>query len=95
MPVCVFAPAILRELGGLAAALPDLQLVVDHLGLPQPPLVPPDRPEPFGRLPELLSLARRPNVAVKLTGAPTLSRQRYPFADLWPHLHRGRRRLPT
>ena len=32
-------------------------------------------------------VAREPNVAVKLTGAPALSAAPYPFDDLWPVLH--------
>ena len=53
----------------------------------QPPLMTPD-PEAFQRLPELLALARYPNVAAKISAVPALSRQKYPFADLWPCLHR-------
>jgi L-fuconolactonase len=45
-------------------------------------------PEPFAALGELVALAVLPNVAVKFSGAPTLSRGPYPFGDLWPHLHR-------
>jgi predicted TIM-barrel fold metal-dependent hydrolase len=87
VPLCVYSPGILEELAKIATRHPRLWLVIDHLGLPQPPLMRPD-PDPFERLPELLKLGRLPNVAVKVTGAPTLSRQAFPFADLWPHLHR-------
>ena len=33
-----------------------------------------------------MALARYPNVAVKLCGAPLLSAQAYPFDDVWPYL---------
>jgi predicted TIM-barrel fold metal-dependent hydrolase len=81
LPLCVYPPGILPELRPVAEAHPALPLVIDHLGLAQPPLMKPD-PDPFERLPELLALAAFPNVAVKLTGMPALSAERPPFADL-------------
>ena len=87
VPICLFPPGILPELGPLAESLPELSLVIDHLGLSQPPLMDAEA-DPFGRLPELLALARYPNIAVKLTAAPILSGEPFPFLDLWPHVHR-------
>ncbi len=82
VPVFLFISGHLDRVGPLAARYPNLRLVVDHLGLPQPPLEAPDSP-PFARLPGLLELAVHPNVAVKLCGAPSLSLQPYPFEDVW------------
>jgi L-fuconolactonase len=59
---------------------PDLTLIVDHLGMAQPPFHPRDTP-PWAKLGELLALASHPNVAVKVCGAPVLSDAGYPFAD--------------
>lgn len=73
--------------GALAAANPDTQLVVDHLGLAQP-FVPPPPSEPFADLPDVLALAAFPNVAIKITGACTLSRAPFPYRDLWDPLAR-------
>jgi predicted TIM-barrel fold metal-dependent hydrolase len=74
---------------GVTAAIaerhPELTVIVDHLGMAQPPISVPEEPR-FASLPDLLALARFPNVAVKVSAVPTLSRERYPFADLWPHL---------
>ncbi|WP_448624491.1 amidohydrolase family protein [Geodermatophilus sp. URMC 64] len=39
-------------------------------------------------LPDLLELAAHPNVAIKFSGAPSMSQQPYPFEDLWPDLRR-------
>jgi L-fuconolactonase len=64
-----------------------LTVIVDHLGLAQPPTAVREDP-PFRALPGLLDLARLPNVAVKVSGVPGLSREPYPFTDVWPHLHR-------
>jgi predicted TIM-barrel fold metal-dependent hydrolase len=35
-----------------------------------------------------LALAKRPNLVIKVSGACTLSRQPYPFADIWDPLAR-------
>ena len=51
---------------------PDTQIIVDHLGLVQPH-VPPKPSEPWAELPKVLALAKFPHVAMKITGACTLS----------------------
>jgi L-fuconolactonase len=65
----------------------DLTIVLDHLGLPQPPTQERDEP-PFRNADRVLALSRHPNVAIKLSGAPALSSEPFPFADLGPHLRR-------
>jgi L-fuconolactonase len=87
VPVAIFAPRFLPEIEPIARKHPGLALHLDHVGLPQPPLMPAD-PDPFERLPTLLALAKYPRVAVKLSAAPTLSLQKFPFADLWPSVHK-------
>jgi L-fuconolactonase len=61
---------------------PDTQIIVDHLGLVQPH-EPPVPDAPWADLPQVLTLAKLPNVAIKITGAGTLSRQPFPYADIW------------
>jgi L-fuconolactonase len=88
VPLCLWAPGRLNELAGLMRTYPALRLIVDHLGLAQPTgSIRRDEP-PFEKLEDLVRLAEFPKVAVKLTGAPTLSLDSFPFADLWPALHR-------
>ncbi len=87
LPVNILCWGKLPLLGELARRHPDTQLVVDHLGLPQP-FEPPAPPEPFADLPQLIDLARYDNVAVKVTGACTLSHRPFPFDDLWEPLGR-------
>ena len=87
VPVFMSTAGALQAPAELTRRHPDLTLVVDHLGIRQPPSFPRDEP-PFATLPDLLALAGQPNVAVKLSGAPTLSEQDYPYPDLWPHLRR-------
>lgn len=87
LPVMLFVSGHANEAGPVAEAHPGLTLVIDHLGLRQPPYMAAD-PEPFERLPLTLELARHPNVNVKLSGTPSLSRDAYPFRDVWPAIHR-------
>jgi L-fuconolactonase len=61
---------------------PDTQIIVDHLGLVQPHQ-PPVRADPWVELPEVLALAAHDNVAIKISGACTLSRRPFPYADIW------------
>ena len=87
VPVCLYTPGCLADAIGVADRHPHLQVVIDHLGLAAPPAIP-SGPEPFADIDHLVELARRSNVAVKLSGVPALSREPFPFRDLWPHLHR-------
>ena len=73
-PVNLLAYGRLEQVGALASRHPDTQLVIDHLGLPQP-YEPPPPAQPWADLPKLLALAKHANVAVKITGAGTLSHE--------------------
>jgi predicted TIM-barrel fold metal-dependent hydrolase len=77
----------LEQVGKLATRNPDTTLVVDHLGLQQP-FVPPAPAEPWAELPLLLALAPHRNIAVKISGACTLSHQPFPYKDIWDPLGR-------
>ena len=97
LPLMMLVSSNLKAAGWIATRHPDLTIIVDHLGMIQGPnrQPPEDR---FSGIEDLLALAAIDNVAVKLTGAPTLSREAYPFRDLWPNLRRiidafGARRL--
>jgi L-fuconolactonase len=61
---------------------PDTQIIVDHLGLVQP-YDPPPPAEPWAELPKVLTLAKLANVAIKITGAGTLSHAPFPYPDIW------------
>ena len=61
---------------------PQTQIVVDHLGLVQPH-APPKPAEPWAELPKVLTLAQARNVAIKITGACTLSQRPFPYDDIW------------
>jgi L-fuconolactonase len=82
LPVNVACTGRLDQARELAARNPNTRLVIDHLGLSQPHEPPPPL-EPFAELPKLLALAAHDNVAVKVSGACTLSHERFPYKDIW------------
>ena len=87
LPVNLACTGRLEQAGQLAARNPNTQLVIDHLGLQQPP-APPAPPQPFAELPKVLALASRPNIAIKISGACTLSHEPFPYKDIWDPLRR-------
>jgi predicted TIM-barrel fold metal-dependent hydrolase len=87
LPVNILCWGRLAQARALAARNPDTSIVVDHLGLQQP-FEPPPPAQPFADLPRVLELAAPPNVSIKITGACTLSREAFPFKDIWDPLAR-------
>jgi L-fuconolactonase len=87
LPVNILCWGRLEQARALAARNPDTAIVIDHLGLQQP-FEPPPPAQPFADLPKVLEVARQPNVAIKVTGACTLSREAYPYKDIWDPLAR-------
>jgi len=87
LPVNILCWGRLAQARALAARNPNTSIVIDHLGLQQP-FEPPPPAQPFADLPKVLELAACPNVAIKITGACTLSREAYPFKDIWDPLAR-------
>jgi predicted TIM-barrel fold metal-dependent hydrolase len=78
IPVMVYAPGMLREIGEAAARHPDLRFTIDHLGLS----LSARGAQIDEELGPLVELAPLPNVAVKASGLPTYSEQSYPHLDL-------------
>jgi L-fuconolactonase len=66
---------------------PDTRFIIDHLAILQP-REPPAPPEPWADLPKVLELAKRSNAVIKVSGACTLSKEPYPFPDIWDPLAR-------
>lgn len=87
LPVMLVVSGEVNRVASVVERYPDLTFFIDHLGVVQGPHM--RSPEyPFADLHDLLDLSKYPNVAVKLSGAPTLSKEPYPYSDLWPYLHR-------
>jgi len=84
VPVSLAAAMFLPTVGKIAERHPGLKLIIDHMGVPRA-----SRGESAYRFqPELLALAKYPNVAVKATGQAGYAEDEYPFRSLHPHLHR-------
>ena len=85
VPVNVMCSGKLPLFGELARRHPDTQLVIDHVGLVQPH-EPPAPPDTFADLANVISLAAFDNVAIKISGACTLSHEPFPYTDIWEPL---------
>jgi L-fuconolactonase len=81
LPVNLLCWGRLEQAAQLAARNPGTRLVIDHLGLQQP-FEPPAPAEPFADLPKVLALAAYDNIAIKISGACTLSHEPFPYKDL-------------
>jgi L-fuconolactonase len=82
MPVNLHIAGRLDQGIALIRRHPNTRIVVDHLGLVQPHQ-PPVPAEPWAELPKVLTLAKEDNVAIKITGACTLSQKPFPYPDIW------------
>jgi predicted TIM-barrel fold metal-dependent hydrolase len=87
LPVNLLARDRLEQVAELAKRNPNTQIVIDHLGLEQP-FAPPAPPNPWHELPKVLACAAQKNVAIKITGACTLSHEKFPYKDIWDPLGR-------
>ena len=85
IPVNIMCSGKLPLFRELARRHPGTQMVIDHVGLPQP-FEPPAPPEPFSDLDVVISLAAYDNVAIKISGACTLSHRPFPYTDIWESL---------
>lgn len=84
VPVSLAAATFLPLVGQIAERHPGLKLIIDHLGVPRATKA----PESYRYQPELLALARYPNIAVKATGQAGYAIDDYPFRGIHTHLHR-------
>jgi len=78
VPLMVLVPGSLDALDRIAERHPGVRLTIDHVGLNRLQ----KGPDVFEDLPRVCALAKRPNVAVKASGMPSLSSEPYPFRDL-------------
>ena len=83
IPVGLAAANFLPLVAQVAERHPQLKLIVDHMGRPGGS----QDEAAWASLPDLLALARHPNVACKATGAPSYSSAAYPFANIHDYLH--------
>jgi len=85
LPVGLLAGGHMAALAKIAARHPRLKLHIDHLGRIGGGRGGTDDAA-FADLPEMLALAALPNVAVKMSGAPSYSSQPYPYRNIHGYL---------
>ena len=85
LPVALLAANFLSKVGEVAERHPGLKLIIDHLGRRSPAET---GEAAWDSLPQMLALAKHPNIAIKATGAPSYSAGPYPFPDLHDKLER-------
>ncbi len=85
VPVAFLATDSLKTFGDIAARHPGLKITIDHLGGRGGNTTLKDAAA-MTHMPELLALAKYPNVAVKATGAPGYSSEPYPFPKMHTYL---------
>ena len=78
LPVALLAGEFLPLVGRIAERHPGLRLIVDHFGVARGN----KDDAAFVTLPEVIALAKHPNVAVKVTGGPQYVTDPYPFKSL-------------
>ena len=84
LPVALLAGEFLPLVGEIAGRHPGLRLIVDHMAAVRNC----KGAAAFEHLPELVALARHPNIAVKATGGPSYAEDAYPFRSLHPYYRR-------
>ena len=85
VPIATLATDSLTDIAGIAQRHPALRLTIDHLGGRGGTTTLKDAAA-MTHIPELLALAKFPNVAVKATGAPGYSTEAYPFPGMHTYL---------
>jgi predicted TIM-barrel fold metal-dependent hydrolase len=85
LPVMCFAPGRIAAFGQIAQKHPQLTLIIDHMGVN---MAMADDGRLEGAIGETVALAKYPNVSVKLSASPGISREPYPFRDVTVYLKR-------
>ncbi len=85
LPVALLAAEFMPKVAQVAERQPRLKLIIDHLGRSSPAM---KDDAAWASLPEMLALAKYPNVAIKATGAPSYSSEPYPYRNIHDHLRR-------
>lgn len=85
LPLSIFVSGQVPMVNEIAQRYPELPVIVDHLGMMPSPIIP-LTPQRFRDFPQVLELARYPNVAVKVTGSAALSLDGFPYDDVWPYV---------
>lgn len=85
VPIYVLVPhALVHLIDRVAERYPRLKLVMDHLALTSGKY----DDEAFRDLDQLLAIAKRPNIAAKVSALPCYTKGAYPYYNLHPYIRR-------
>ena len=82
IPIGLLAGGHFDTVARVAERHPGLRLLIDHMGRSGRTT----DAAAFADLPEMLALARLPNVAIKLSGGPSYSTAGYPWSNIHDHI---------
>ena len=82
LPIGLLAPNRCKEVAKIAEKHPGLKILVDHMARPRFSM----DDKGFSDLPDLLALAKYPNVTVKATGGPSYSSEVYPYRNIHQYI---------
>jgi predicted TIM-barrel fold metal-dependent hydrolase len=85
LPLMCFAAGRVTAFGRIAERYPRLPLILDHMGTSSAMAKDNTVAQAIG---ETVALARYPNISVKLSASPGLSREPYPWRDVAVHIQR-------
>ncbi|MBX9759604.1 MAG: amidohydrolase [Beijerinckiaceae bacterium] len=85
VPIMFLTGGTLPLFASIAERHPQLQLIVDHMGISSQVVAEKKVPETVAAA---VALAKYPNVSVKLAAAPAYSTQPYPFPDMTDYIKR-------
>jgi len=85
IPVSLQASTLLPRIGQIAARYPGLKISIDHMGVTPRTQ---GAEAAYAHLPQLLALAKSPNIAVKATGQAGYAADAYPYRSMHDGLHR-------
>jgi predicted TIM-barrel fold metal-dependent hydrolase len=85
VPVMMHATGLMSYVNAIAERHPGLKIIIDHFGFSSA-MVKQGRSDEC--IDETVSLARHPNVYVKVSAAPVYAQEPYPFRDMESHIRR-------
>lgn len=85
VPIMFLTAGTLPLFGTIAERLPQLTLIIDHMGISSQVVAQKKVPEAVDAA---AALAKYPNVSIKLSAAPAYSSEPYPFSDMNGHIKR-------
>ena len=85
IPIMFLTTGRVSLFGSIAERHPQLPLIIDHMGVASDTVKNRTVPDTIA---QSAALAKHQNVSVKLSSAPLLSEQSYPFRDVTPYIRR-------